>query len=378
MRATHKWGAAVSQQQTIQIFRPGTHVASDGRRLSFSEADLVAMAVAYDPAVHEAPIVVGHPRTDAPAYGWVEGLKIGKGGAVEATPRQVDPAFAEIVRAGRFKHVSASFYLPDSPANPAPGKLYLRHVGFLGAEPPAVKGLRPASFAEGAEGIVEFSDGWAMGTVARLLRGLREWIITTAGQEKADAILPGYDIDSVAEAAMRDTMSDLVPATAGPSSDYSEERKMDANEEAAAQAAELARREAALRDREAQFAERERVQRAAADAAWYDGLVSEGRALPAHRALALGLMGRLDGADTVSFGEAGEHTEAAALRALLGGYPKLVEFREVGGGTGGVLAADASAEDIAAAADAYEAEARAAGRAITNVEAVQAVTRRGK
>jgi hypothetical protein len=163
--------APQGQMTPIEIFRPGRHTAMDGRQIAFSESDLAAAAAAYDPALHEAPIVVGHPRTDAPAYGWVEGLATGKGGGLEAMPRQVDPAFAELVRAGRFKHVSASFYLPDSPANPKPGAYYLRHVGFLGAQPPAVKGLRPAEFAE-AEGVVEYSDAWVLSAIARLFRGL--------------------------------------------------------------------------------------------------------------------------------------------------------------------------------------------------------------
>ena len=134
----------------LHIFRAGTHTAADGRELIFSEADLAATAKAYDPALHEAPIVVGHPAHNAPAYGWVSGLVAGADG-LRAAPRQVDPSFAESVAAGRFKKISASFYHPQSPANPAPGVFYLRHVGFLGAMPPAVKGLAQAEFAGGAE-----------------------------------------------------------------------------------------------------------------------------------------------------------------------------------------------------------------------------------
>ncbi|RMH22225.1 MAG: peptidase, partial [Gammaproteobacteria bacterium] len=106
----------------IAIFRPGRHVAMSGQALSFSEADLAATAEAYDPALHEAPLVVGHPRHDAPAYGWVKRLSFSEGdeGGLKAEPAQVDPAFAEMVRKGRFKKVSASFYPPAHPANPKP------------------------------------------------------------------------------------------------------------------------------------------------------------------------------------------------------------------------------------------------------------------
>ena len=122
----------------IEIFRAGTHTDSHGATLSFSESDLAATARAYDPAVSEAPIVVGHPKADAPAYGWIKSLSA-EGGRLFATPDQVDPSFAEMVRAGRYKKLSASLYAPDSPANPSPGAWYLRHVGFLGAQPPAIR-----------------------------------------------------------------------------------------------------------------------------------------------------------------------------------------------------------------------------------------------
>lgn len=141
--------------EPIEIFRAGTHTASDGRTLSFSAAMVAGCARAYDPGVQEAPLVVGHPKENAPAYGWVAGLEF-RDGVLLARPNQVDPDFAEMVKAGRFKKVSSAFYMPDAPNNPAPGALYLRHVGFLGAVPPAVKGLKSASFAAGHDGIVTF------------------------------------------------------------------------------------------------------------------------------------------------------------------------------------------------------------------------------
>ena len=141
------------QTKPLQIFKPGRHTAMSGAALDFSVDDLAASAAAYDPALSEAPIVVGHPVTDAPAYGWVKSLAFA-GGGLEAEPDQVDPAFAEMVAAGRFKKISASFYPPASKNNPAPGVYYLRHVGFLGAQPPAVKGLRAPSFAEGGDVVI--------------------------------------------------------------------------------------------------------------------------------------------------------------------------------------------------------------------------------
>ena len=149
--------ARASAPAALHIFRAGRHVDMAGQQIDFTEADLAATCAAYDPAKHEAPLTIGHPRHDLPAYGWVAGLSATANG-IDAQPAQVDPAFAEMHAAGRFKKISASFYTPESPNNPVPGCYYLRHVGFLGAQPPAIKGLRPAEFAEDEAGVITFGE----------------------------------------------------------------------------------------------------------------------------------------------------------------------------------------------------------------------------
>lgn len=124
----------------FEIFRTGTHTDSAGRTRTWTQADLDQAAAGYDPAKHEAPVVIGHPKDNAPAYGWVESLKR-VGNTLLAKFKQIEPAFKEMVKAGRFKKRSVSFY-PDGS---------LRHVGFLGAMPPAVKGLKDAAFESGEE-----------------------------------------------------------------------------------------------------------------------------------------------------------------------------------------------------------------------------------
>lgn len=148
---------ARTEPMVIEVFRPGRHTSMSGAEVSFSASDLDAVASGYDPGEHDAPVVVGHPKHDAPAYGWVKDLKF-DGRTLKAELDKVDPAFAELVRAGRYRRVSASFYAPNSPANPKPGGYYLRHVGFLGAQPPAVKGLKPVEFGEVEEGILDFGE----------------------------------------------------------------------------------------------------------------------------------------------------------------------------------------------------------------------------
>ena len=141
----------------IAIFKTGRHTATSGDVLDATPEMLAAIAAGYNPTLHESPAVVGHPRHDAPAYGWVRALSFDEpSGVLYADFAQVDPQFADWVAAGRYKKRSASFYTADHPSNPTPGKPYLRHVGFLGAQPPAVKGL--ADFAGTDEPVYEFAD----------------------------------------------------------------------------------------------------------------------------------------------------------------------------------------------------------------------------
>lgn len=121
----------------FEIFRTGEHTDSSGRKRNWSEGDLDKIAGSYDPAVNEAPIVIGHPADNSPAYGWIEKLKRA-GDRLLALPRNVVPEFAEAVKQGLYKKRSVSLY-PDGT---------LRHVGFLGGAIPAVKGLQDIAFEE--------------------------------------------------------------------------------------------------------------------------------------------------------------------------------------------------------------------------------------
>lgn len=150
-------GAALLARQPIEIFRAGTHTDNSGNQRTFTLADVQAMAASYQPQRHEAPLVLGHPNDNKPAYGWVKALQATPDGRLLMMADQIDAAFADGVQAGRYKKRSASFYPPGNAGNPTPGNWYLKHVGWLGAQAPAVKGLADASFGmPSSDGAVSF------------------------------------------------------------------------------------------------------------------------------------------------------------------------------------------------------------------------------
>ncbi len=155
--ASASGGAALLAHQPIEIFRSGTHTDSSGNQRTFTLADVQAMAASYSPQRHEAPLTLGHPTDNKPAYGWVKALQATPDGRLLMMADQIDAVFADGVQAGRYKKRSASFYPPGNAGNPTPGNWYLKHVGWLGAQPPAVKGLADASFGMPArDGAISF------------------------------------------------------------------------------------------------------------------------------------------------------------------------------------------------------------------------------
>ena len=365
----------------IHIFRPGRHTSMQGATIDFGESDLIATANAYDPARHEAPLVIGHPRADAPAWGWVGGLTADEGGLF-ATPRQLDPAFAEMVRAGRFKKVSASFYTPDSPHNPVPGVYYLRHVGFLGAQPPAVKGLAPVNFAEGDtdEGCVSFDFAESPGLLrwlADLFRGLREYVVEKDGAETADRAIPSYAVSGLQEmAAASAAQAAEIPAFA-ENLTPPKEKSMQKQETPPAENIDFAETKARADELERKVAYLTGIARKERASRVVDKALADGRLTPAQSVGLADFMAGLDEEGTFDFAEDGGKTTsmspAAFMAAFLERLPKQGDFSEAA--PGGEEALDTSSNDIAQRALAYCEEMRTKGVTVSITDAVAHVSK---
>ena len=311
--------------KNLHIFKPGTQTDMRGQVIEFSESDLAASAAAYDPALHEAPLVVGHPAANLPAYGWVKSLQASAEG-LQAEPQQVDSAFAELVEAGRFKKISASFYQPDSPNNPVPGVYYLRHVGFLGAQPPAVKGLKAIEFSASDEGIVEFSD-WADRTNAGMWRRMRDWLIGKFGLEEADQIIPDYAIGILEDEARSEP--DTSPSFEEPSRSHKE------NAVTPEEKARLEAENAQLKHQLTIATEREQERHATLchdqHVAFAEQQITAGRLMPKHKDAVVAFMDHLVGSaeNPIEFGE-GENKQplTTVFQSFLKELPPVVAFGE--------------------------------------------------
>lgn len=323
----------------IEIFRAGRHTAVDGNVVEVTHADLAAIADAYDPALGEAPFVVGHPKLNGPAYGWAKSLAA-RDGVLFASPHQVDDAFADLVNKGRFKKRSASFFLADSPGNPKPGGMYLRHVGWLGAAAPAVTGLRDVQFAADAGGIVEFGVSvrpWTFRTIADVLGRLRDYFVERDGVEKTDALLPRYMIDSIADGADESDTPSISPSFAAPPVPPTESPMPDAINTAdfAARESALTTRQQQIDAREAALLVQENTARRVGIVEFAAALVTAGKLLPRQQAPIVELLVALEGAEqpqTLNFAAAdGTQTAVvagAALRTFLGELPVQIDFAE--------------------------------------------------
>ena len=191
----------------IELFRAGHQVDSAGRSREWTEAELDQIVQNHSAAT-AAPIVIGHPKTDAPAYGWAQTLKR-EGKKLLGRFTQVEPSFADLVKEGRYRRRSVA--IGEDPER----GFYLRHVGWLGAAAPAVKGLADVQFSSDDTTLYEFSFDPAQyaNALARLFRGVREALLERFGSEAADKAVPEWDLDSLIRNAVREEVTNELNET---------------------------------------------------------------------------------------------------------------------------------------------------------------------
>lgn len=293
----------------IPIFRPGKH-KPDAPNITAADAQRIADS--YDKKKHHAPLVIGHPASHDRAYGWVDSLSF-KDGTLYANLKQVNEKFAKIVRDGAYKYLSAAFYRPNASVNPAKGEsYYLRHLGCLGAVPPAVKGLPALAFGEGEDEndfvSIDFEDAGGGevddGGITKLNESVNELTQKIRDLEKK-------------------TMSEKKNKPSGD----------DENVNLAEREAALEKERADLDKRVKAFEKKELAAQRKEHESFAEDLVSQGKLLPRHKDALVEFLAGLSPDHTVNFaakdGEEKEHSALELMRDVFSALPKQIEYAEI-------------------------------------------------
>lgn len=204
----------------VEAFKVGKVTDMAGKEHDFSEADLEDLNEGIHEqlkAGYQPPLVKGHPKVDDPRVGSIVDSKV-EDNVLKVKLDDVSNDFAEEVKKGGFKYLSASIY-----SNLKKG---LRHLGALGAHAPAMKGMAPLCFGEGCfaevdKGVTEqdvsmFAESFAwdrlvpasvferlvyrFSALGRMFRSQREQLIEKEGIEAADKVFPEYVVKDVEDA----------------------------------------------------------------------------------------------------------------------------------------------------------------------------------
>jgi hypothetical protein len=260
MAALTKW---------IEIARAGgPYTALSGEAVTITRDDLETAVTSFDPADRRVPLVLGHPKLDDPAYGWLADVKR-DGDVLLARFGDVPDPVREAVDQGRYRNVSAKF---------ARG-WRLWHVGLLGAAQPAIPGLKEVRLAGAEDGITfEFAKEADMDELARLRQELAD---VKEALRKAREEITRLTAEKAGEGKAKELATRIDELT----------RKLEATEEA---------RDKAVKE----FAAFKGEQTAKGREGRFEALVAAGKALPGERAKVL--------AFAAALGSAGGEIELAA------------------------------------------------------------------
>lgn len=184
----------------IPFLKPGNYIDMNSNPVSIDKSTLDKIIEATKSFAYQDddfPLVIGHPKTDGPAWGWIKKTSIvNEDDVLVALADQEDvvPEFKDWFGKKLFKKVSVKLR-PD---------FSIQHIGFLGAKPPAVTGLPAVAFKEDEKGMtIELADyelsQWYFKNNQRLWRSLKNFLISKFGKDDADSTLNEYDIEATGE-----------------------------------------------------------------------------------------------------------------------------------------------------------------------------------
>lgn len=303
----------------FEIFRTGNHTDGLGKTKIWTEEDLKDIAAKTDLQEFSVPLVVGHPKCNYPAYGFVSELKV-EGGTLFAKAKDVSEKFEEFVKSSA---KGRSIALEGG---------RLKHIGFLAVENPAVRGLAEIEFAEAENletyefGISAWSVNYKFEQAGRIFQKLRDLLIEKYGLETADNVIAQWWIDDL-KTALQDETGKALNAFAEK---LTEELnlKINQNQTQSDFSEQLQAKDAENAKLLEQIAALNQQKRQDDFTAFCDELVQKGQVTPAQKELAVKCFNEASKPTSYEFSEDGKHTVIDAVKELLSALPKQIEFGE--------------------------------------------------
>lgn len=365
-------GAATPGAPRVQVLAAGTFRDMHGTPVTIGTELMRELADSYDPALYAAPVVLGHPQHNHPRFGTVTDPRA-SADTLEVGLAQLDPDFIAAHRAGHYPQRSLSFWPAGHPDNPLPTKdrAYIRHLGFLGAKPPAIKGLRGADLTDpdSEPGVISI----ALAHPDPLHLEEQTMPEQTAAEQTA------HQPPSQPASKPQPPQNPAPPAPGPQVADLAErEAKL------STQAAELAAREAQILAREQALHSQEAERRRQAVTSFAEGLADQAKLRPVDVPRITEILLALDehaSAPALCFAETGDdgtlkqQSAGDWLRGHLAAREPLVELGETATSANAAPQASKGKSDsqIAREARAYRDRQLAAGITISLAEAVDAV-----
>ena len=277
----------------FDVFRCGTHRDHSGTLRTITEGDIDRAIKSY--RCDSAPVVVGHPTLNAPAFGWVKDFRR-VGPTVQARCSRVVPEFIDAVKRGLYKNRSLSFNHDGS----------FRHVGFLGAAAPAVKGLEEIQFSDSGDFVtMDFNENESVTTETH-----------AAADPAAEAVVEDAEPAKGAEAPA------ITPGKAAAAEPPAQQLQADVK----STIDELNRK---VKELEGKLNNEQAKRRRMEFAAYTDGLINSGRLKAAAKEPVIDTLEALHAQDVASFADS-ENNHLNRFKELLNSIlpEKRVEFVE--------------------------------------------------
>ncbi|MEW5745274.1 MAG: hypothetical protein AB1805_07560 [Nitrospirota bacterium] len=315
----------------VPIFRAGVHVDSNGNRREWTVDDLDSMVKNFDLSEFIPAIVVGHPKVEDPRYGDFDAVY--REGKTLFADVDVIPEMHDAWKKGLYPERSVRIVKLDD------GTYKIRHLGLLGAHPPAVTGLPRVEFSaeDGEEVIIDFSE-YRFPVVGRVLRRLREFYIEKFGVEEADRIVNEYELEDLQRVEPEAVSSAAFSEPTQGGGDMPTQREQELEQQLAEERRKSADFSEKLKQKDAEVATANQKttvllaeNRKKEFSSFCEGLRNEGKLPPAVMPKVLDFMEILSGVETFDFAE-GDGKKAAKpvemFKEFLSGLGKVIEFGE--------------------------------------------------